>query len=316
MRVLPKLPCATCAATVNLRVTMRDYGPGPQSIHVAGTFGGQPVDLGTKAVAAGQFATFTGKITVAHPQLWAPGSPNLYDLNLTASVGADPGTVVQTYLHRDGDPLDQGGRRPSVPQRPPAELPRRRPAGGQQGQGVRDRQLRSPAVHRRDQEARRDVHPLAVPAASGARGARRRERDHAVVRDPGLLDQDALPQAGVGAPARLQRAARQHPRQRQPPVDHHVVDRQRAQLAPRPGPELLHLARGRAGSQPRPDAPGGARGGRLPGCRLPSAVQAAGRHRLQRLLRLVPPARTARSPTARSSPTTSTRSTSAIRTRR
>ena len=116
--------------------------------------------------------------------------------------------------------------------------------------------------------------------------------------------------------ARRPRARVEHPGQRQPPVGDRLVDRQRAQRAARPGPGRLHRRAARAAQGARPDAPGRARGRRLPVGGLPARVRAARRHRRQRLLRLVPRARAARSPTARCSPTTSTRCAPATRTRR
>jgi beta-glucuronidase len=101
VRVLPSLPCATCAAKVRLRVTMRGYGPGPQRLHVSGTFGDRAVDLGTAIVAPGAFATFTKTLTIPDPRLWTPQSPNLYDLRLTARVG-DREAEVQSYFSRTG----------------------------------------------------------------------------------------------------------------------------------------------------------------------------------------------------------------------
>jgi beta-glucuronidase len=99
VQVRPNLPCATCAATVAVRTTVRNHGPRAARVRVAGRFGGQRLDLGTKAVGPGRFATFTRTIRVARPRLWAPGSPNLYDVDLRARVGD---RVAQRYRLTSG----------------------------------------------------------------------------------------------------------------------------------------------------------------------------------------------------------------------
>jgi beta-glucuronidase len=50
-------------------------------------------------VAAGRTASFTDTIRVARPRLWAPGSPNLYDVDLRARIGS---RVAQRYRLRSG----------------------------------------------------------------------------------------------------------------------------------------------------------------------------------------------------------------------
>jgi beta-glucuronidase len=85
--VRPELPCATCAASVLARVTVRNYGDAPSSVHVAGAFGGQRLALGTKTVGSKRFATFVARVRVAHPQLWSPPSPHLYRARFTVRTG-------------------------------------------------------------------------------------------------------------------------------------------------------------------------------------------------------------------------------------
>lgn len=92
--VQPSLPCATCAADVKLRVTVRNASAGPQRVTVAGSFAGKSLTLGTAAVGPRRFATFVRTVRVARPKLWAPGSPNLYQLKLRARLGAGAGGPV------------------------------------------------------------------------------------------------------------------------------------------------------------------------------------------------------------------------------
>ena len=87
VQVQPDLPCASCAATVRFRVTVRNSGDRAVRTKLSGTFGNQKVDLGTAAVGAKRFATFTRTIRVAKPRLWSPASPALYDVRLAARSG-------------------------------------------------------------------------------------------------------------------------------------------------------------------------------------------------------------------------------------
>jgi hypothetical protein len=96
VQVQPDLPCATCAATVRFKVTVRNAGPGAVHARLAGTFGSQKVDLGTAALAPGHFASFTRTIRVAKPRLWSPGSPALYDVRLSARSGK--ATLARWFL--------------------------------------------------------------------------------------------------------------------------------------------------------------------------------------------------------------------------
>ncbi len=100
VQVHPSLPCATCAATVIVRTTLRNFDTHAQRVHVSGVFGTQPVDLGTASVGPKRFVSFSTRIRVAQPKLWAPGSPNLYSLRLNARVGS--GRVVQKWLTATG----------------------------------------------------------------------------------------------------------------------------------------------------------------------------------------------------------------------
>jgi Glycosyl hydrolases family 2, TIM barrel domain/Glycosyl hydrolases family 2, sugar binding domain/Glycosyl hydrolases family 2 len=87
VQILPELPCSTCAATIAYRVTVRNDGGGAQRIHLTGRFGSQRIDLGSGTVGAGRFATFTKRLRVAHPRLWSPDSPSLYDATVDVSAG-------------------------------------------------------------------------------------------------------------------------------------------------------------------------------------------------------------------------------------
>src|SRR3954447_4445568 len=97
--VQPNLPCATCAATVRYRVTLRNYGDKARRVNVRARFGTRSVNLGSKAAGAKRFATFTRSVRIAHPRLWSPDRPTLYSAPLTVSSG---GRTLQRYTLRTG----------------------------------------------------------------------------------------------------------------------------------------------------------------------------------------------------------------------
>ncbi len=102
VQVQPDLPCGTCAATVTVRATVRNYATSAQRVRVSGTFGGARVRLGTVSLGAKRFASFVTRLHIAHPRLWAPGSPNLYKLELSARAGKGAGHVVQRWSTETG----------------------------------------------------------------------------------------------------------------------------------------------------------------------------------------------------------------------
>ncbi len=85
--VRPKLPCATCAASVLARVVVRNYGDATTSVRVTGSFGGRPMNLGTRRVGAKDFMSFQARIRVPKPRLWSPASPHLYGARFTVRAG-------------------------------------------------------------------------------------------------------------------------------------------------------------------------------------------------------------------------------------
>jgi len=50
VQVQPVVPCAACAATVHFRITVRNYAPSSQRVHLTTTFGSRRINLGTAAV--------------------------------------------------------------------------------------------------------------------------------------------------------------------------------------------------------------------------------------------------------------------------
>jgi beta-glucuronidase len=99
VQIRPELPCGTCDATIDYRVTLRNYADSAQRVHLVGRYGKRSVDLGTAAIGAKRFATFTKRIVIRHPRLWAPDHPNLYTATLDATVG---GKRVAHYYFQSG----------------------------------------------------------------------------------------------------------------------------------------------------------------------------------------------------------------------
>jgi beta-glucuronidase len=97
--VRPSLPCATCAATVNYRVTLRNHGTRTRRVTVAARFGTRSLTVGSATVAPGRFALVTRQIRIPRPRLWSPDRPNLYNAPLTVRSG---GTMLQRYTLRTG----------------------------------------------------------------------------------------------------------------------------------------------------------------------------------------------------------------------
>ncbi len=85
--VRPKLPCATCPASVLARVVVRNYGDATTSVRVTGSFGGRPLRLGTRRVGAKKFVSFQARVRVPTPRLWSPASPYLYDARFSVRAG-------------------------------------------------------------------------------------------------------------------------------------------------------------------------------------------------------------------------------------
>jgi len=85
VQVLSRLPCRTCNATIDYRVTVQNHGP-TTPVTVTSNFGGQPVTLGTHVVGAGKRLTFTAAPIVTSPHLWSPPDPYLYPVTISADA--------------------------------------------------------------------------------------------------------------------------------------------------------------------------------------------------------------------------------------
>ncbi len=86
VNVATKLPNPSGAATVTTSADLRNATGSPQLVHLTGKYGSVPLDFGSRTIPAGQTLTVSRTITIAHPKLWSPAHPNLYDVNLSASA--------------------------------------------------------------------------------------------------------------------------------------------------------------------------------------------------------------------------------------
>jgi beta-glucuronidase len=87
VQVRPTVSCATCAATVAYRASVRNYSSRAAHVSVESRYGETPVSLGSRTIGAGREATFVKSLQVGKPHLWSPPDPFLYDVTLSASGG-------------------------------------------------------------------------------------------------------------------------------------------------------------------------------------------------------------------------------------
>jgi beta-glucuronidase len=99
VRVTPLLNCARCTATVRVQVLLRNVHSGGQRVRLTGRFGSRRLNLGTRGISGNGVTAFTTSFKMAHPRVWSPASPNLYNVNLRASAG---GRTVSSYRLRTG----------------------------------------------------------------------------------------------------------------------------------------------------------------------------------------------------------------------
>jgi Glycosyl hydrolases family 2, TIM barrel domain/Glycosyl hydrolases family 2, sugar binding domain/Glycosyl hydrolases family 2 len=85
VQIRPILPCPTCAATINDQVLVRDVTSSPLTVRLRGTYGPVHLSFGSATIPPHGTWTAQASAALAHPHLWAPGSPYLYKATLTLS---------------------------------------------------------------------------------------------------------------------------------------------------------------------------------------------------------------------------------------
>jgi beta-glucuronidase len=95
-QILPRLPCRTCAAGIDYRITVRNYGKRAANVTVGATFGSQRFTIGSGLVRGGGTRRFSARQAVGRVHLWSPPDPFLYPVRVTASGGGTAGWDVHT----------------------------------------------------------------------------------------------------------------------------------------------------------------------------------------------------------------------------
>ncbi len=97
--VRPQIACRACTATVDARVTVRNFGDRTMPVRITGKFGTRALELGSKRLPARSFARFTTRVKIPKPSLWSPATPNLYSVSLRVTSG---GRKLVGYRLRSG----------------------------------------------------------------------------------------------------------------------------------------------------------------------------------------------------------------------
>ena len=122
VQVRPNLPCATCAATVDVHgrrsATTRAKAQTRAPDRALRRAHGQPRHA--RSIGPGGFATLhAAAARSTSPRLWSPAAPYLYDASLTARVGRARSAAVAGYTLRSGiRSIKVVTRRAADPQRP------------------------------------------------------------------------------------------------------------------------------------------------------------------------------------------------------
>jgi beta-glucuronidase len=83
--VRPLLPCPTCPATVQEQALIRNVTTAPQTVTLAGSYGGARVNFGRATIAPHSSWTAAAAVRINHPRLWSIDNPQLYRASLTLS---------------------------------------------------------------------------------------------------------------------------------------------------------------------------------------------------------------------------------------
>ena len=99
VRVIPRLACASCTASVQVKAILRNVKGSGQSVRISGNFGSRRINLGTRGIRGNGVTSFSTTFKIRNPQVWSPARPYLYNVNLRASAG---GRSVGSYRLKTG----------------------------------------------------------------------------------------------------------------------------------------------------------------------------------------------------------------------
>ena len=94
VRVIPRLACASCTASVQVKAILRNVRGSAQSVRISGSFGSRRLSLGSQGISRNGVKSFATTFRMPNPRVWSPARPYLYNVNLRASAG---GRSVGTY---------------------------------------------------------------------------------------------------------------------------------------------------------------------------------------------------------------------------
>ena len=224
------LPCATCAATMRFTALVRNAGrrprADPRDRHASADPPSTSARRTVRAGARRRVHRLPARRRIR--KLWSPDSPTLYP------VDADRGGRRSQYSLKTGIRSIKVVNGRLLPQRPAAELPRRRPARGLQAVRASRSTTRSATS---SSPGRKELGATLIRSHYPLHPYLEEQADRL-----GIMLWSEIPVYQVQTEYLKYRsvqqlaandAARQHPDQRRPPVDHRLVDRERAQLARR-----------------------------------------------------------------------------------
>ena len=99
VRVLPRLSCASCPASVDFTLALENVKSTGRRITAVAKYGSKRIGLGTRRVRGGTAEVFDGRLRLGRARLWSPKRPYLYPVKITVSSG---GRTVGTYELKSG----------------------------------------------------------------------------------------------------------------------------------------------------------------------------------------------------------------------
>ena len=99
VRVLPRLSCASCPASVDFTLALENVKSSGRRITAVAKYGSKRIGLGTRRVRGGTAEVFDGRLRLGRARLWSPKRPYLYPVKITVSSG---GRTVGTYELKSG----------------------------------------------------------------------------------------------------------------------------------------------------------------------------------------------------------------------
>lgn len=97
-QALPRLACATCAATVRVHTLARNVSARAATARVALAADGHTFTLAPQQIPAGGRREIVGEFTIAEPRLWQLGEGRLYRLDVSASETGAPSARYRTWF--------------------------------------------------------------------------------------------------------------------------------------------------------------------------------------------------------------------------